>query len=160
MIIPSLSSSFSMRAWHQNDKTDSWSHPRLLTHTHRLIHTDFLLPPNASFNSQKTHGALHTQKEQACQRRHSLVWLREGQMALNHTSSSGHIIKRHQFVCGRDPDRQTTHFSNTPLLRVNGVHSCHRLVQPKPKHGTYKQNTAPGWPLLCPLLVSSHLRLH
>lgn len=100
----------SMRAWHQNDKTDSWSHPRLLTHTHRLIHTDFLLPPNASFNSQKTHGALHTQKEQACQRRHSLVWLREGQMALNHTSSSGHIIKRHQFVCvvGTLTDRPPT----------------------------------------------------
>lgn len=111
---PSSLLRFLTRAWHLNDKTDSWSCPRPLTHTQAHSHwfpaASLIWPPNASSISQKTHRVLHTQKEQACQRRHSLVWLREGQMALNHTSSPGHIIKRHQFVCvvGTLTDRPPT----------------------------------------------------
>ncbi len=115
---PPFSSSFAMRAWHPNDKNDSWS--RLSsegTYTQRLIHTNFLPPPSSDLIYQsKTHRALRTHKEQACQHGHSLAWQQEGQMALNHTSSSGHLIKRQVCVRGRDPNRQTTQLFQHPSI--------------------------------------------
>ncbi len=151
-------SSFAMRAWHPNDKNDSWS--RLSsegTYTDSFTPISCHLPHLTSSISQTTHRALHTHKEQACQREHSLVWQREGQMAFNHTSSSGHLIS--SFVCVVEtPTDRPPNSSNTPPLRVNGVHSSHCLVQPMTKHDTAP--THPEWPLLCPLLVSSHPCLH
>ncbi len=112
---PPFSSSFAMRAWHPNDKNDSWSRlssegTYTQTHSHQFPASSLIWP----HLSVKRHRALHTHKEQACQREHSLVWQREGQMAFNHTSSSGHLIS--SFVCGRDPNRQTTQLFKHPSI--------------------------------------------
>ncbi len=132
------------------------------THSHQISCHHSLIWPHLSVKRHTR--ALRTHKVTACQHGHSLVWQREGQMALNHTSSSGHLIKD-KFVCVVEtPTDRPPNSSNTPPLRVNDVHSSHRLVQPMTKHDTYKQNTAPPtppeWHLLCPLIVSSHLRHH
>lgn len=89
---------------------------RALTHKDSITPISCHLPHLTSSISQKTHRALRTHKEQACQHGHSLVWQREGQMALNHTSSSGHLIKRQVCVCGRDPNRQNTQLFQHPSI--------------------------------------------
>lgn len=131
---------------------------RAFTQTDSFTPISCHLPHLTSSISQKTHRALRTHKELACQRGHSLVWQREGQMALNHTSSSGHLIKRQKFVCVVEtPTDRPPNSSNTPPLRVNGVHSSHRLVQPMTKHDTYKQNTGPTPPRVTSPLSTDRL---
>lgn len=133
------------------------------THSHQFPATSLIWPPITSSISQKTHRALHTHKEQACQRGHSLVWQREGQMAFNHTSS-GHLIKRQKFVCGRDPNRQTTQLFQHPSIESQWC----PLLPPSSSANDqtwhlktkYRSPTHPEWPLLCPLLISSHLCIH